>query len=95
MSDPLTRLEAGDSRLWTITYSTAPASGPSLAFFVGSGNGVLVSSATMQRSSDTDWYRFFTLPDTRVLWCAEFVASFSNGAVIDRQLFRVVKTTAN
>ena len=93
MSNPIKRLEAGDTKLFTITYSSAPST-PYLAIYVGSDNTTLVRCLTATASSSTQFYAFVTLPQTRQIMVFEWVGSFTNGPVITRETFQVIKHTA-
>lgn len=96
MSAPA-RYEAGDTRLFTAAYSSAPST-PYLAFYIGSLSTTsgttltLVSCATAAVSDTTHFYRYFTLPNTEAFLTYEWVGSFANGPVVVRGLLKVIKT---
>jgi hypothetical protein len=94
MSAPLARFEAGGVRQFTANYSSAPTTTPYLALYVGSGNATLVSCATASTSDSTHFYRFVTLPESRTLYTALWVASFTAGPVVQAFNFQVVKHTS-
>ena len=96
MSAPIPRLEAGALRVFTATFSTAPASGASLAFFSGSGASILVDCVTAAASSSTEFYRYYTLPNSpgallSYQWDAYFSAS-SGGHVLPRGMIHLIHT---
>ncbi len=96
--DPIRRFEAGDTRQFTVTYSSAPGTTPYLAIYAGSGNSTLVSSQTAGSSSSTAFYAFFTMPGTATFYAYVWVASFTAGPVKSPEpaagVFQVVQTQA-
>jgi hypothetical protein len=85
--------EPGDTRQFTIVYSAAP-SVPILSITAGSGDTIVVGTWTGQASSALAYYAFVTLPQSRGVYTATWVASFTVGPVIARQLFVVARTGA-
>ncbi len=77
MAKPMPRFEIGDTRQFTVAYSSAPTSTPYLAIYCGSGDGTLCSSQTGATSSTTAFYAFYTLPSSRVTYYYTWIASFS------------------
>lgn len=96
MANPIARFEAGDTRQWTVGYSSAPTTTPRLSIFAGSGNGICVVSLQLATaSSATDFYTFWTLPASRLIYAYAWVASFTGaGPVVIAGMFQVLKTTA-
>lgn len=92
MSTPIPRIEAGDVRQFTVVYSGVPST-PRLALYTGSGDGTLVYSVTGTASSTTAFYAFYTFPNSRMLYVAEWVGSFTAGPVTFRDYVQVIKTT--
>lgn len=93
MSDPTPRFTMGGLRQFVAVYSAAPGTTPYHAIYQTSGGTqTLVSCATATSSSTTEFYRFFAMPNSFGRYVSEWVASFTNGPVVHRDLFEVVRT---
>ena len=88
--DPILRFDVGDTRQFTVAYSQAPSTTPYLAIYTGSINTTLVSSQTASTSSTTTFYAFWTLPTSRLFYTFAWVASFSQGPVVNRGMFQAI-----
>ena len=93
MANPIPRVEVGDTRKFSTVYSAAPGLTPWLALYAGSGDGLLISSATATASSNgTAFHTFVTFSNTRQLYAWTWTASFSDGPVMFRGYVQAVKT---
>lgn len=91
MSDRIKRFEQGDTRQFTIAFSSAPST-PLFTVHAGSGAGTLINSETAATSNATNFYAFYTMPTSNDLYAYTWVASFTSGPVIERGWFQVIKT---
>lgn len=92
MAATVPRLEAGDTRQFTVVYSTPPGTTPGLSITTGSGGGVLVTSLVATASSTLAFYAFVTLPASPGVYVATWIASYAAGPVVTRDLFQVIQT---
>ena len=92
MAAPIPRYEVGDTRQFTITYSAAPGTTPYFAVRQGSGEGTLILSATATISSVTQFYNFYTMPACEQVYSYEWCSSYSTGPVVNRGVFKVIRT---
>jgi len=91
------RIEAGDSRQFTMTLSVFPDSTPWLAVYNStSGDGTLISSATANQSGTAyDYYSMYTVPDSRGHYYYEWNFSVFSTDYKKRGLFEVIRTDAD
>lgn len=80
--------------MFTVTYSVAPGTTPLFTLRTGSGSGILVQSVTATASSATDFFAFVTFPQSLAVYEWTFVASYTNGPVVDAGLCQAINTTA-
>lgn len=91
------RIEAGDSRQFTMTLSVFPDATPWLAIYdSSSGVGVLVNSATASQSGATyDYYYVYTAPETRGYYYYEWNFEVYSKEYAKRGVFEVIRTDAD
>lgn len=93
MARPIPRFELGDTRQFLATYSVAPGTQPLFNLHAGSGTGTLVHSVLATSSSSTAWFVPYTFPQSKMLYVYTFVASYTDGPVVDRGYAHVLHTT--
>jgi hypothetical protein len=94
MAERYDRVEQGDSRQFTITYSVAPTTTPLFTMRADSGYSVLVASKVGTSSSTTDFFAFHTFSHGIVgLYCWTWTASYASvGPVVERGVVNVIAT---
>lgn len=94
MSSSLPRLELGTTKLFSVTYSTAPTTSAYLAIHAGSGAATLVHCAQgVSSDSGLTWGAHFTIPaSSQVVYTYTWVASFGAGPVVVRGQFQGIAT---
>jgi hypothetical protein len=85
------RYEVGDTRMFTVVYSTAPTT-PVFTVRQGSGEGVLIESKTATASSTSMFFAYHTMVDCQQVYTYQWVASYTGGPVVDRGYFKVIKS---
>lgn len=96
MSDPYPRFEVGNTKQFTVTYSSAPGTTPHFTIYSNSGFADVVHSVTATASSTTAFFAVFTVPDSvQLLHCWEFIASYTLGPVLNRGVFCPVKSNVH
>lgn len=90
------RIEAGDSRQFTVTMSVPPDENPWLAVYDSTSGDTLIGSYTSQRSG-TAWgyYHIYTVPNSRGFYYYEWNFEVSAISYKKRGVFEVVKTDAD
>ena len=91
MAAPIPRFQTGDTRQFSIVYSVAPGTTPLFTVRQGSGIGTLVYSTSAASSSSTAWFAFHTLTSCERVHTAEWVASYTNGPVVNRDFFKPIR----
>lgn len=91
------KIEAGDSRQFTITMSVPPDNYPWLSVYDStSGDGTLISSHTSQRSgSSWGYYYIYTVPNTRGYYYYEWNFEVSSISYKKRGVFEIIRTDAD
>lgn len=91
------RIEAGDSRQFTVTMSVPPDENPWLAVYDStSGDGTLIGSYTSQRSGAAwGYYHIYTVPNTRGFYYYEWNFEVSAIPYKKRGVFEVIRTDAD
>lgn len=95
MSAPIPRIRLNDKRRFSAVYSTAPGTQPYFNVWAGSGTGTLVYSTACASVTSTEWEAYFA-PQSAQIFSYFFVASFTNGGVVDPQppgLFQGLRVT--
>lgn len=94
MANPIPRFETGDTRMFSVTFSTAPGTAPLFTITCGSGASTLVQSITCTSSSSTQWFAMFTITanSPNLMYRYAFVASYTDGPVVNAGLFHAVRT---
>ena len=90
MSNPIPRIECGDTRKFLVVFSATPST-PVFTISTGSGDGAVIATPTVITSS-TAAQAFFTFPNSRLLYTWMWVGSFSDGAVVFRGYVQAIKT---
>lgn len=94
MSDSTPRFEIGNTKFFTVTYSTAPTTSANFSVHAGSGAASLVYSAFgVTSDAGLTWRAYFTIPSsTQVLYTYTWTASFGAGPVVTRGQFQGIAT---